>query len=136
MADNQAHSISSSVDRDLLRETTLSFRAWLAESSLPVKEVAFEGILRVDAYIAGQMHSDEGTLILTEGGTIDGDIFVREAIIDGTVRGDIHGSERVELGSSARVIGDIETVQLKIQSGATFQGSCVFAPKTDAREAA
>ena len=136
VADDAACPISSAVEVDLLRETSLSFRAWLAESSGPVKEIAFEGTLRVDAYVAGLMRSAGGKLVLTEGGTIDGDLFVREAVIDGTVRGDIH-TERVELGSSARVIGDIETAQLQIHPGATFQGRCVFTVNsTDAREAA
>jgi cytoskeletal protein CcmA (bactofilin family) len=137
VADDEACFISSSFEVDLLRETTLTFRSWLAESSGPVKEIAFEGTLRVDAYIAGLMRSDAGKLVLAEGGTIDGDLFVREAVIDGTVRGDIHGTDRVELGSSARVIGDIKTAQLQIHPGATFQGRCAFTPKsTAAREAA
>ena len=137
VAEDEACFISSSVEADLVRETTLSFKAWLTEWSGPVKEITFEGTLRVDAYIAGLMRSDEGKLVLTEGGTIDGDVFVREAVIDGTVRGDIHGTERVELGSSARVIGDIETAQLQIHPGATFQGRCAFTSHaTDAREAA
>jgi cytoskeletal protein CcmA (bactofilin family) len=87
--------------------------------------------------MAGTIHSDDGKLILNAGGTIDGDLFVREALINGTVRGDIHGTQRVELGSSARVIGDIQTGQLLIQPGATFQGRCAFTSEsTSAREAA
>ncbi len=122
---------------NLLRETNLSFRAWLAESSEAVKEIAFEGTLRVDAYVAGLIRSDEGNLILSAGGTIDGDLFVRDALINGTVRGDIQGTHRVELGSSARVIGDIETAQLIIRPGASFQGRCAFTPEAaSAREAA
>ena len=129
--------VPSSAEPDLLRETNLCFRAWLTSPSESLKEIAFEGTLRVDAYIAGTIHSDDGKLILSAGGTIDGDVFVREAVIDGTVRGDIHGTERVELDSSARVIGDIETAQLQIQPGATFQGRCAFIPNsTGAREAA
>jgi cytoskeletal protein CcmA (bactofilin family) len=128
---------SPAAESDLLRETNLSFREWLAQASEPVKEIAFEGTLRVDAYLAGLIRSDEGKLILTESGTIDGDLFVREALIEGTVRGDIHGTQRVELGSSARVIGDIETAELLIQPGATFQGRCAFtSDAADAREAA
>ena len=126
----------SFAEPDLLRETNLSFRAWLSPSE-SLKEIVFEGTLRVDAYMAGTIHSDDGKLILHAGGTIDGDIFVREAIINGTVRGDIHGMERVELGSSARVVGDIETSQLQIKPGATFQGRCAFTSEsTSAREAA
>jgi cytoskeletal protein CcmA (bactofilin family) len=137
VAGDEACLISSPVEVDLLAETSLSFKAWLAESSGPAKEIVFEGTLVVDAYIAGLMRSDDGKLVLTKGGTIDGDLFVREAVIEGTVRGDIHGTERVELGSSARVIGDIETAQLQIDPGATFQGRCAFTPKLRAaREAA
>src|SRR5262245_11365614 len=117
---NEVCFASPSGEPDLLRETNLSFREWLAAGSEPAREIAFEGTLRVDAYIAGQIHSDDGKLILGAGGTVDGDLFVREALIDGTVRGDIHGTDRVELGSSSRVIGDIETAQLLIKPGATF----------------
>lgn len=120
---------------DLLRQTTLSFREWLAQSE-PLREIRFEGTLRVDAYMAGLIRSDDGKLILGEGATIDGDLFVREALIDGTVRGDIHGADRVELGSSARVVGDIKTAQLLIQPGATFQGRCAFTSDANTRDAA
>jgi hypothetical protein len=89
--------VSPLAEVDLLRQTTLSFREWLAQSE-PLKEIAFEGTLRVDAYMAGLIRSDDGKLILSERGTIDGDLFVREALIDGTVRGDIHATQRVELG--------------------------------------
>jgi cytoskeletal protein CcmA (bactofilin family) len=128
---------SQSAQPDLLRETNLSFKEWLAQPSEPAKEIVFEGTLRVDAYMAGSIRSDDGRLILSDAGTIDGDVFVREALINGTVRGDIHGTERVELGSFARVIGDIETAELLIQPGATFQGRCAFtSEETGAREAA
>jgi len=125
------------LEHDLLRQTNLSFREWLAQSSEPVKEIIFEGTLRVDGYMAGLIRSDDGRLILSASGTIDGDIFVREALINGIVRGDIQGTQRVELSSTARVIGDIETAQLLIQRGATFQGRCAFAAgAASTREAA
>lgn len=134
---DEIHLAPSSAEPDLLRETNLSFREWLASPSESLKQIVFEGTLRVDAYMAGTIHSNDGKLILHAGGTIDGDLFVREAVIDGTVRGDIHGTQRVELGSSARVIGDISTSQLQIQPGATFQGRCAFTSQaTSAREAA
>jgi cytoskeletal protein CcmA (bactofilin family) len=128
---------ASPVETDLLRETNRSFREWFAQSSQPAKEITFEGTLRVDGYMAGTIQSADGKLILNAGGTIDGDVFVREALINGTVRGDIKVTERVELGSAARVIGDIKTAQLLIQPGATFQGRCAFTSETtNAREAA
>jgi len=55
-------------------------------------------------------------------------IFVATAIVDGLLRGDIRATERVELGSQARVIGNIETPALAIQPGAMFEGQCHFLP--------
>ena len=123
---DQPCSVSPSGEVDLLRETNISFREWLTQAFEPAKEILFEGTLRVDAYMAGLIRSDHGKLILSAGGTIDGNVFVREAVINGTLRGDIHCTGRVELESSARVIGDIETAQLLIQPGATFEGRCAF----------
>jgi cytoskeletal protein CcmA (bactofilin family) len=149
IADDACLVSPSANEASLLRETNLSFRAWLSgkfkkfeqtpihDEKVTAKEIAFEGTLRVDAYMAGLVQSEDGQLILAAGGIIDGDIFVREAHVNGTIRGDIHASQRVEFGSSARVIGDIETAQLLIQPGATFQGRCTFtSDETDAREAA
>ena len=49
-----------------------------------------------------------------------------EAIINGKVRGDIRCPKSVALGSTARVIGNIETGALSIEPGATFEGECTF----------
>ncbi len=93
-------------------------------------EFRFEGTLRVDCYIAGLVRSETGTLLLTETGEVETDLFVGAAIIHGVVRGDIRATERVELGSSARVIGNIETPSLRIQSGAIFEGHCHFVQRS------
>jgi cytoskeletal protein CcmA (bactofilin family) len=92
------------------------------------REIRFEGTLSVDGYLAGRVCSAEGTLITTAGGEIDANVTVNVAIIYGKVRGDIKAHSRVELGSTARVIGDIETPSLSLHPGAVFQGRCTFLP--------
>ncbi len=94
-------------------------------------ELRFEGTLRVDCYISGLVRSQTGTMIVTETGEVGTDLFVAAAIIYGLVRGDIKATERVELGSSARVIGNIETPSLAIQPGAVFEGHCHFVQPAD-----
>jgi cytoskeletal protein CcmA (bactofilin family) len=54
--------------------------------------------------------------------------MVATAIIDGSLRGDIHATERVELGSHAKVFGNIKSPALSIQTGAVFEGECHFLP--------
>ena len=88
----------------------------------------FEGILRVDGYASGSLRSLKGTLIVGESGEVESDIMVGTAIIDGFLRGDIHATERVELGSHAKVFGNIKSPALSIQTGAVFEGECHFLP--------
>ena len=90
------------------------------------REIAFEGTLRINGYAAGVIRSDEGRLIVEADGEIDAEISVHDATINGCVRGDIRAKRKVELGGSARVVGDIEAVALSIEPGAAFEGRCIF----------
>jgi len=130
--------------RDSLNQTGEHFEDWLkdfpdfftepkpAASSTPreqPREIIFEGKLIVKGYLAGELSSADGELVIDASGEIDGDIHVPRVIIEGSVRGDIHATCKVELRSAACVIGDIETAELRIQSGAVFAGQCMF-PKS------
>lgn len=117
---------------DSLPDTSPYFEAWL-DSLRPSAKTAdspfnFEGTLRLDCYVTGVVRSQTGTLIISETAELQGNIFVATAIVDGLLRGDIRATERVELGSQARVIGNIETPALAIQPGAMFEGQCHFLP--------
>ena len=101
---------------------------------LQPREIAFEGVLRINGYAAGVIRSDEGSLIVGANGEIDADISVHDATIHGCVRGDIRARRKVELCGSARVVGDIETVALSIAPGAVFEGHCIFVPASAAAD--
>src|SRR5882724_4454948 len=122
---------------DLPLDTTSYFEAWLdslrpapkiVDCPAPASQFNFEGTLRIDCYVAGVLRSQTGTLIVSETAELQANIFVATAIVDGLLRGDIRATERVELGSQARVIGNIETPALAIQPGAMFEGQCHFLP--------
>ncbi|MGQ0760565.1 MAG: bactofilin family protein [Acidobacteriota bacterium] len=98
------------------------------------REIAFEGVLRINGYAAGVIRSTEGSLIVGADGEVDADISVHEATIYGCVRGDIHAKRKVELRGSARVVGDIETVALSMDPGAVFEGRCIFVPASGAAD--
>src|SRR5713226_6651893 len=122
---------------DFLPDTTPYFETWLEslrpsskpiDSPAPASQFNFEGTLRLDCYVTGVVRSQTGTLIISETAELQANIFVATAIVDGLVQGDIRASERVELGSKARVIGNIETPALAIHPGAMFEGQCHFLP--------
>lgn len=87
-------------------------------------EAHFKGMLRIDGQLSGRVISEKGTLIVSSGAQVNADVEVAVAKINGTVNGDIKTSERLELGRSARVNGNIETPALVIEQGALFEGSC------------
>ena len=89
-------------------------------------EVTFKGTLHVDGYFSGDVRSENGTLVLDESGEINTDIVVGVAVINGTVVGNIKARQRIELGSAARVIGDLHTPALTVKPGAIFEGKCYF----------
>jgi cytoskeletal protein CcmA (bactofilin family) len=93
---------------------------------LTQSELRFTGTLHLDGYFTGSLRADHGTLVLAESGEINTDISVGVARINGTVVGNITARERIELGSTARVIGDLHTPALMIQPGALFEGKCYF----------
>ena len=87
-------------------------------------EINFRGMMRVDGKVTGRVASDDGTLIVSSGGRVEAEVSVVVAKISGQVTGDITAAERVELGRTARVSGNIQTPALIVEDGAIFDGNC------------
>ena len=86
----------------------------------------FEGRARIDGDFAGEVHSD-GLLVVGPAATVRGALHVGTVIVQGgSVEGDIHATDLVELHSPARVRGDIRTQALYLGKGVVFDGSCVM----------
>ncbi len=91
-------------------------------------DLEFTGGLRVDGHIKGNISardSNNGTLVLSESGVIEGNINVPHLIINGTVNGNIVSNEHVELQSHAKVEGDIRYKAVEMQLGAVLNGALV-----------
>jgi cytoskeletal protein CcmA (bactofilin family) len=120
---SRAMSESESMARDI-KEGRLS--GFVGHGTVLTGETAFQAMLRVDGHLTGRVSSDSGTLIVGSSGRVDANILVAAAMINGTVNGDVVALEKVELGRSARVIGNIQTPRLVIEDGAIFEGSCTM----------
>jgi cytoskeletal protein CcmA (bactofilin family) len=83
-------------------------------------ETAFQAMLRIDGHLTGRVTSENGTLIIGSTGRVDANIVVATAMINGTVNGDIVAMDKIELGRTARVVGNIQTPKLVIEDGAVF----------------
>jgi cytoskeletal protein CcmA (bactofilin family) len=89
-------------------------------------DTSFQMMLRVDGHLTGTVSSDGGTLIVGNNGQLDANVAVGVAQVNGTVNGDISATERIQLGRTARVVGNIATPKLIIEDGALFEGGCTM----------
>lgn len=91
-------------------------------------DLEFTGGLRVDGHIRGHVSaqdSNNGTLVLSESGIIEGDINVPHVVINGTVNGNISSKGHVELQASAKIQGDIHYKAVEMELGAVLNGGLV-----------
>ena len=87
-------------------------------------EISFRDLVRVNGHIAGTVYSQLGTLIVDDSARVDANIEVGVAVINGTINGDIVAHQRVEVGRSAKIYGNIWTRSIAIKDGALFEGVC------------
>ena len=112
---------SESIARDI-KEGRLS--GFVGHGTTLTGETHFQMMLRVDGTLTGTVTSDGGTLIVGTNGQVDANVSVGVATINGAVNGDVIASEKIQLGRTARVMGNISTPRLVIEEGAVFEGGC------------
>ncbi len=82
-----------------------------------------EGTLRLDGAFHGSLEVGE-TLVIGPTGAFDGRARAREVVISGSFKGEVLGTEQVELQKGARMEGDVLTRSFVIEPGVFFQGNC------------
>jgi len=91
-------------------------------------DVEFQGGLHLDGQVRGNVRSDEShdsTLSVSESGAIEGDVQVPNVVLNGRVKGDIHATERVVLGATAQVEGNVYYGVIEMTLGAQIIGKLV-----------
>lgn len=81
------------------------------------------GSARIDGNVDGNVKV-AGVLTVGASGAINGTVEARAAVIGGAIVGNIQALERVEMTSTARVLGDVTTKIIVIDENAVFQGKC------------
>lgn len=114
---------SESIARDI-KEGRLS--GFVGHGTVLTGETNFQMMLRVDGHLTGTVRSDGGTLIVGTNGQVDANVSVGVATINGIVNGDVVASEKIQLGRTARVMGNVSTPRLVIEEGAVFEGGCTM----------
>lgn len=95
-------------------------------------DVTFAGGCHIDGTVKGNVNADSdshSSLSISEDGNVDGGVNVPYVVLHGIVRGDVVANQRVELGPTARVIGNVYYNLIEMAIGAEINGKLVHQPE-------
>ena len=90
-----------------------------------VGDVRFGHQLYLNGRVTGDIVAYEetgATMVVSETGSVAGDIQVPNVVISGRVEGDVYASGKIELAATARVIGNVYYRLMEMQLGALVDG--------------
>ena len=100
-------------------------------------EIESNGDIRIDGRVEGTLKSN-GKIVLGQNGSIEGEMYCKQADLSGRINGKIFVDELTSLKSTSRIEGELTTKQLFIEIGAIFTGKCDMgkaeAPKVEAKK--
>ncbi len=89
--------------------------------------------LFVDGEVHGSIHITEGSVTVGPNGRVTADIEAREIFVRGKVKGSLRGRERVQIGRTGEVSGDISARRLGVEEGAILSGKVDIARGEESR---
>ena len=93
-----------------------------------IGDVQFTGGFHVDGQVKGNVDAPPesgATLSVSDTGVIEGAVAVPNVVLNGTVKGDILAHDRVELGATARVSGNVYYGLIEMEMGAEINGKLI-----------
>lgn len=99
-------------------------------------DIVFSGGLHVDGVVKGNIAANnDGTtsVVLSDKGSVEGELRAPHVMINGVVIGDIYASESVELALHARITGNVYYKRLEVAMGAEVNGSLIHLDEAGAK---
>ena len=88
------------------------------------------GGVHLQGYVQGNVTlapNASAMLTISPQGVVEGMVDLPRVIVNGEVHGDIHASDKVELGATARVSGNVHYGVIEMAAGAVIHGRLVAA---------
>lgn len=100
----------------------------IARSARLQGDVEFSGGLHLEGHVIGNVRTQAGeaaTLWVSEQGCVEGAVDVPNVVLNGTVKGDVHASDRVVIGATARITGNVHYGTIEMALGAQVAGKLI-----------
>ena len=100
-----------------------SIRAFLGEGTEFKGVITFEGTVRVDGVLEGEVITDD-TFIIGTAANVKAEVKAGVVIVMGRMEGKIEAKEKCEVRVGSHLSGEIFTPSIYIEEGAVFEGTC------------
>ena len=106
-------------------------------ASIVIKgEVSGKEHLFIDGTVEGSIHFPDHRVTIGRSSKVKADIHAREVVVMGTVQGDIHCADLLDIRADSHIQGQIVTRRVRIDDGAFLKGSVeIQRPEKETREA-
>jgi cytoskeletal protein CcmA (bactofilin family) len=103
-------------------------------------DIEFRGGCLIDGSVQGNVRAandaQRSLLSVSERGSVEGTVVAPHILLNGTVRGDVFATERIELGPKSRVVGNVQYKLIEMAIGAEVNGKLVHESEKSATHAA
>ena len=109
-----------------------AFKTVIDAATVMEGRLVFAESIRIDGKVIGHLQVEPGatgSVAVAQGAIVCGDIVAHRVFVAGTVQGNIHAAEIVQLMNGARVTGDITYAAITIAQGAIVNGSLAGSPR-------
>ena len=98
-------------------------KAYMGEDTVFNGLLNYSGTVRIDGKFEGQVITED-TLIIGKTGHLMAEISAGTIICMGYVEGNLMASQKIEIHSTSKVVGNIKSPALNIELGGVFDGTC------------
>lgn len=96
--------------------------AWIGKAVKVEGKIVSAEDLTIDGTIEGSIELGNHSLVIGPDATIKADLMAKAVTISGKVTGNVKGLEKVEVGATGTVMGDITAPRFAMADGATVMG--------------
>ena len=85
--------------------------------------------LIIHGHVEGQINLKEHDVIIGPKGSVQANIHARQIVVEGELKGDLNGEEKVVIRKTGNVLGNVVSPRVTLEDGAMFKGSIEMGPR-------
>ena len=110
-------------EKENMKKNDEQIKAYMGKDTVFNGSLTFDGTVRIDGKFEGKVITED-TLVVGETGHLVAEISAGTVICMGRVEGTVIASKKIEIHSSSKVIGNVQSPALYIELGGVMDGTC------------